>query len=70
MPSLKTPHNSLLFTILASRIGFFIAGLCLAIWAPLVPYVRLNIPMSDATFGLMLLCIGVGSLTCCRYLQS
>lgn len=61
----KTPQpDSLLFTILASRIGFFIAGLCLAIWAPLVPYVRLNIPMSDATFGLMLLCIGVGSLTC------
>ena len=61
----KAPQpDSLLFTILASRIGFFIAGLCLAIWAPLVPYVRLNIPMSDATFGLMLLCIGVGSLTC------
>lgn len=64
MLSIKNPHDSLLFTILASRIGFFIAGLCLAIWAPLVPYVRLNIPMSDATFGLMLLCIGVGSLTC------
>lgn len=61
----KTPQpDSLLFTILASRIGFFIAGLCLAIWAPLVPYVRLNISMNDATFGLMLLCIGVGSLTC------
>ena len=60
----KTRGDSLLFTILASRIGFFIAGLCLAVWAPLVPYVRLNIPMSDATFGLMLLCIGVGSLTC------
>ena len=64
MSSIKPPHDSLLFTILASRIGFFIAGLCLAVWAPLVPYVRLNIPMSDATFGLMLLCIGVGSLTC------
>lgn len=64
MFSLKTRGDLLLFTILASRIGFFIAGLCLAIWAPLVPYVRLNIPMSDATFGLMLLCIGVGSLTC------
>lgn len=60
----KPRGDSLLFTILASRIGFFIAGLCLAIWAPLVPYVRLNIPMSDATFGLMLLCIGIGSLTC------
>lgn len=64
MFSIKNRDNSLLFTIFASRIGFFIAGLCLAIWAPLVPYVRLNIPMSDATFGLMLLCIGIGSLTC------
>lgn len=64
MFSIKNRDNSLLFTILASRIGFFIAGLCLAVWAPLVPYVRLNIAMSDATFGLMLLSIGVGSLTC------
>lgn len=64
MLSTTTQPDSLLFTILASRIGFFIAGLCLAIWAPLVPYVRLNISMNDATFGLMLLCIGVGSLTC------
>lgn len=39
-------------------------GMGLAIWAPLVPYVRLQIPMSDATFGLMLLSIGVGSLCC------
>lgn len=64
MLSIKNHDDSLLSAILASRIGFFIAGLCLAVWAPLVPYVRLSIPMSDATFGLMLLCIGVGSLTC------
>ncbi len=64
MFSIQSSNNSLLFTILTSRIGFFIAGFALAIWAPLVPYVRLHIPMSDATFGLMLLCIGVGSLCC------
>lgn len=64
MLSVKNHDDSLLLAILASRVGFFIAGLCLAVWAPLVPYVRLSIPMSDATFGLMLLCIGVGSLTC------
>ena len=64
MLSIKNHDDSLLLAILASRVGFFIAGLCLAVWAPLVPYVRLSIPMSDATFGLMLLCIGVGSLTC------
>ncbi|MDY0207743.1 MAG: MFS transporter [Pseudomonas sp.] len=64
MLSIRSNQNSLLFNILASRIGFFIAGFGLAIWAPLVPYVRLHIPMTDATFGLMLLCIGVGSLCC------
>ncbi|HZJ93519.1 MAG TPA: MFS transporter [Thiopseudomonas sp.] len=64
MLSIRSNQNSLLFNILASRIGFFIAGFALAIWAPLVPYVRLHIPMTDATFGLMLLCIGVGSLCC------
>lgn len=61
---MRTNHDSLLFIILSSRIGFFIAGFGLAIWAPLVPYVRLHIPMTDATFGLLLLCIGVGSLCC------
>lgn len=60
----NAPVDSLLFTILTSRIGFFIAGFGLSIWAPLVPYVRLHIPMTDATFGLLLLCIGVGSLCC------
>lgn len=62
-----TAHKSndlQILNILASRVGFFIAGLGLSIWAPLVPYVRLHISMTDATFGLMLLCIGVGSLCC------
>ena len=64
MFAMKPSTDSLLFNILASRIGYFIAGFGLSVWAPLVPYVRRNISMSDATFGLMLLCIGVGSLCC------
>ena len=64
MSFVKSSSDALLMSILSSRIGFFIAGFGLATWAPLVPYVRLRIPMSDATFGLMLLCIGVGSLCC------
>lgn len=47
----------------ATRVGFFMAGFGLSIWAPLVPYVRERIEMSDALFGTLLLCIGVGSLT-------
>jgi MFS family permease len=46
----------------ATRCGFFIAGFGLSVWAPLVPYVRARIDMSDALFGMLLLCIGVGSL--------
>lgn len=47
----------------ATRCGFFMAGYGLSVWAPLVPYVRERIEMTDAVFGLLLLCIGVGSLT-------
>lgn len=64
MLTLNSNHDPLVFNILAARIGYFIAGMGLSIWAPLVPYVRLQIPMTDATFGLMLLSIGIGSLCC------
>ncbi|MCD1609639.1 MFS transporter [Stutzerimonas kunmingensis] len=47
----------------ATRCGFFMAGFGLSVWAPLVPYVRERIEMTDAVFGLLLLCIGGGSLT-------
>ncbi|WP_222911782.1 MFS transporter [Pseudomonas sp. DNDY-54] len=47
----------------ATRVGFFMAGFGLSVWAPLVPYVRERIEMSDALFGSLLLCIGIGSLT-------
>ncbi len=64
MPAAITPVNAT-STIArrATRIGFFMAGFGLSIWAPLVPYVRERIEMSDAVFGTLLLCIGVGSLT-------
>ncbi|MCQ4308288.1 MFS transporter [Pseudomonas stutzeri] len=47
----------------ATRVGFFMAGFGLSVWAPLVPYVRERIEMSDALFGTLLLCIGIGSLS-------
>lgn len=55
---------SLLMQALATRIGFLIAGLGLSVWAPMVPFVRQRIVMNDATFGLLLLSIGLGSLCC------
>ncbi|WP_417790977.1 MFS transporter [Stutzerimonas xanthomarina] len=47
----------------ATRVGFFMAGFGLSVWAPLVPYVRERIEMSDALFGTLLLCVGIGSLS-------
>jgi len=62
---LRPPNTDLTAPIVrhATRTGFFIAGFGLSVWAPLVPYVRERIEMSDAVFGLLLLCIGIGSLT-------
>lgn len=46
----------------ATRVGFLIAGLGMSAWAPLVPYAVLRIGMDDATLGLLLLCLGIGSI--------
>lgn len=46
----------------ATRVGFLIAGLGMSVWAPLVPYAVLRIGMDDATLGLLLLCLGIGSI--------
>lgn len=61
---LPRPHSPFLMRLLATKAGFFLTGLGLAVWAPLVPYVHARIPMSETTFGLLLLSIGLGSLCC------
>lgn len=64
MPAVSQPLDAASPTARrATRVGFFMAGFALSIWAPLVPYVRERIEMSDAMFGSLLLCIGLGSLT-------
>ncbi len=47
---------------LATRLAFFAAGFGMAAWAPLIPFAKARLEASDATFGLLLLCLGVGSL--------
>ncbi|WP_268800564.1 MFS transporter [Pseudomonas huanghezhanensis] len=47
---------------LSTRIAFFIAGFSIAAWAPLVPYAKARIGLDEGTLGLMLLCLGVGSI--------
>ncbi|MGJ4942125.1 MFS transporter [Bradyrhizobium sp. HKCCYLS1011] len=47
---------------LATRLGFFVAGFGLAGWAPLVPFAKQHLAVDDATLGLLLLCLGIGSV--------
>ncbi len=46
----------------ATRIIFFAAGLAIAAWAPLVPFAKARTQLDDAGLGLLLLCLGAGSL--------
>ena len=49
-------------TRLATRLAFLVAGFGIACWAPLVPFAKQRLAVGDATLGLLLLCIGIGSL--------
>ncbi|RLM27819.1 MFS transporter [Brenneria alni] len=46
----------------ATRITFFVAGFAMASWAPLVPFVKNRLAISDASLGMLLLALGIGSL--------
>ncbi len=46
----------------ATRIAFFIAGFGMAAWAPLVPLAKARVGADDSQLGLMLLCLGAGSI--------
>ncbi|MCQ3000969.1 MFS transporter [Pseudomonas syringae] len=46
----------------STRVAFFIAGFAIAAWAPLVPYAKARVGLDEGTLGLLLLCLGVGSI--------
>lgn len=46
----------------STRVAFFIAGFSTGSWAPLVPYVRSRADLNEAQLGLLLLCLGLGSI--------
>lgn len=46
----------------ATRLSFFAAGFTMAAWAPLIPYAKAQLNASDAELGVLLLCLGIGSL--------
>jgi MFS family permease len=46
----------------ATRLAFFVAGVALAAWAPLVPLAKGRSGAGDGQLGLLLLCLGAGSI--------
>lgn len=47
----------------ATRAVFLVAGLAMASWAPLVPFAKERVGVEPGGFGLLLLCLGLGSIT-------
>lgn len=47
---------------LATRLAFWVAGVAASAWAPMVPFVKQRLQIDDASLGLLLLCLGVGSV--------
>ena len=46
----------------ATRMLFFIGGISAAAWAALVPFAKSRVGLDDGALGLLLLCLGVGSI--------
>ncbi len=47
---------------LATRLSFFSLGFATAAWAPLIPFAQQRLSLNHADFGLLLLCMGIGSM--------
>jgi predicted MFS family arabinose efflux permease len=46
----------------ATRAAFFVCGFGISAWAPLVPYAKARLNLDDGSLGLLLLCLGTGSM--------
>ncbi len=46
----------------ATRLVFLLVGVAMACWAPLVPYAKIRLGLSDSALGLVLLGLGAGAL--------
>lgn len=52
---------------LATRLSFLIAGLAMASWAPQVPYAKARLGLDESRLGLLLLCLGIGSVLAMQF---
>jgi predicted MFS family arabinose efflux permease len=46
----------------STRLAFLAAGMAMSAWAPLVPFAQARTGVAEGQLGLLLLCLGVGSL--------
>jgi predicted MFS family arabinose efflux permease len=46
----------------ATRAAFFMPGFAVSVWAPIVPFAKARAGLDEAMLGLVLLCLGAGSL--------
>ncbi|MDG4647860.1 MFS transporter [Roseibacterium sp. SDUM158017] len=46
----------------ATRLSFFAAGFVMAAWASLIPFAKAQVGANDAQLGVLLLCLGIGSI--------
>jgi predicted MFS family arabinose efflux permease len=54
---IEKPENRL-----AVRLAFLVAGFGVACWAPLVPFARQRLGVDEGALGVLLLCLGLGSV--------
>ncbi len=47
---------------LATKLAFFTAGFAMASCAPLIPFIKQKVGADESQFGLLLLCLGLGSI--------
>jgi fucose permease len=65
------PGEELANETAATHAAFFVTGVGVSGWAPLVPYAKARLGIDDGTLGLLILCLGIGSVTSmpiCNYL--
>ena len=47
---------------ISTRLAFLVAGFGISCWAPLVPFAKARLAVDESVLGILLLCLGVGSL--------
>ena len=57
-----TTDGTLTSAASATRIAFIANGLAFASWAPIIPFAKANTGVDEAALGLLLLCLGIGSV--------